>query len=316
MELENNNPFFSGVSREDMPLVPSLLLLFLTIAVSGLLGLLLIRLLGMAYGFDLTDLMSGFSDTSSSTDRNLFRFTILLNHLTMFVLPGIIFSVFIYGKRWLSFLKLNVGPKFVNVLGGVFLLLLSMPFVQFLFWFNQNKIPLPDWARTMEADTADTINSLLIADAPYEFFFNALVIALIPAIGEELIFRGILQKRFEKSFQNAMIGIWLSAFVFSAFHLQFEGFLPRFVLGALLGYLYYWSGNLWVPIIAHFMNNFLQILAQFLYQKEMSDIDLESVDMIPFWQWIPSLVLVFTVGYFLHQYNRDLKNEPQATDSV
>jgi len=309
MNLENNTSSFSEKEQEDLPLVPSLLILIFLISVSALLGLGLIRLVGMAFDFDFTDLISGLSDNSSSTERDFFRLMILINHLTMFVLPGIIFSVFIYKKNWLSFLKLNVWPNIVNVLGGIVLLLLSMPFVQFLFWFNQNKIPLPDWARTMETSTADTINSMLIADVPYEFFFNVLVVALIPSIGEELIFRGILQKRFEKSFRNTLIGIWLSAFIFSAFHMQFEGFFPRFVLGALLGYLYYWSGNLWVPIIAHFMNNFLQILVQYFHQKELTELDIENLEMIPLWQWLPSLVLVLTVGYFLQQYNRDLQKE-------
>ncbi len=307
--LDTNNS--SSTSANDpgveLPLVVSMLFLFFTVATSAMIGLGLIALLGYLLGYEVSELAGGLGNNSSSTDRNFLRSTILINHLTMFVIPGIVFGVYLYGKSWWSAFRLGISPKMINVVSGVFLLLLSMPLVQFLFWVNQNWIPLPDWARSMEAETADAISGLLTADSSFEFLFNVLIIAVVPAIGEELIFRGIIQKQFEKHFNNAITGIWLAALIFSAFHFQFEGFLPRFMLGALLGYLYYWSGNLWVPTIAHFMNNFLQILAQYLYQKEMSDLDLESIEMIPMWQWVPSLVLVFTVGYFIRQYNRDLK---------
>ncbi|MFK7810145.1 MAG: lysostaphin resistance A-like protein [Saprospiraceae bacterium] len=303
MESEQNNSLFSSSERVEMPLVVSMLLLFLTISVFGLVGFGLIRLLGMLFDIDIAGLMSGLSDNSTSTDRNFLRTSILINHLTMIVLPGIVFTIFSYRKGWLSFLNLNKSPQFINLFGGVILLLVSMPFVQFLFWVNKNWIPLPSWARTMEASTADTISNLLTVDASYEFFFNVLIIALIPALGEELIFRGIIQKEVTKGFRNSIVGIWVAALIFSAFHFQFEGFMPRLVLGALLGYLYYWSNNLWVPILAHFMNNFLQILAQFLFQKEISDMDLDSLEMPPTWQWLFSLTLIFALGYYLQQYN-------------
>jgi membrane protease YdiL (CAAX protease family) len=284
------------------------LLLALTITFSGLFGLVLIRGLGAVYDIDFEGLMGGLSDNSTITERNFFRISILVNHLTMFVIPGIAVALFVYGKQWLFKLLLNSCPTFPNMLGGVILLLVSMPFVQFLFWFNQEKVPLPDWVRTIEEGTADAIKNILVSESPYEFLFNVLIIALIPAIGEELIFRGIIQKQLTNKLRNPIVGIWIAAFIFSAFHMQFEGFLPRFVLGALLGYLYYWSGSLWVPVMAHFMNNFLQILAQYLFQKEITELDIEEIEMISFWQWAPSLVLVFFVGYFLWHYNKRLKN--------
>jgi uncharacterized protein len=283
-------------------------LLVLTISLSGLFGLVLIKGLGKVYDIDIEGLMGGLSDNSSITDRNFFRISILINHLTMFVIPGIAVALFVYGKQWLSKLRLNSWPTFTNILGGVFLLLVSMPFVQFLFWVNQKKIPLPEWVRSIEASTADAIKNILISESPYEFLFNVLIIALIPAIGEELIFRGIIQKQLTNKLRNPIIGVWIAAFIFSAFHMQFEGFLPRFGLGALLGYLYYLSGSLWVPVMAHFMNNFLQILAQYLFQKEITELDIEQIEMISFWQWFPSLVLVFFVGYFLWQYNKGLNS--------
>jgi uncharacterized protein len=307
MTLDNNN-------SSEQPNIPetSLMVVFfllvLTISLSGLFGLLVIKGLGMIYDIDIEGLMGGLSDNSSITDRNFFRVSILINHLTMFVIPGSAVALFVYGKQWMSKLQLNSWPTFTNMLGGVFLLLVSMPFVQFLYWVNQEKIPLPDWARSIEASTADAIKNILRSESPYEFLFNVLIIALIPAIGEELIFRGIIQKKLTNTLRNPIVGIWIAAFIFSAFHMQFEGFLPRFVLGALLGYLYYWSGSLWVPVVAHFMNNFLQILAHYLFQKQITELDIEQIEMISFWQWFPSLILIFFVGYYLWQYNKKLNN--------
>jgi membrane protease YdiL (CAAX protease family) len=313
LDSNNNSSTLPDDPRGDMPLIVSMLFLFFTVAVSAMIGLGLIALLGYLLGYEVSELVGRIGDNSSATDRNFLRSTILINHVTMFIIPGIVFGIYLHGKSWWSYFNLNINPKVINIISGVFLLLLSMPLVQFLFWINKNWIPLPEWARSMEAETANAISSLLLTDTSFEFLFNVLIIAVVPAIGEELIFRGIIQKQFEKHFNSAIVAIWLAAFIFSAFHFQFEGFLPRFVLGALLGYLYYWSGNLWVPIIAHFMNNFLQILAQYLFQNEMSDIDLESVEMSPIWQWLPSLVLVFTVAHFIRAYNKDLKHK---TDNI
>jgi len=90
-----------------------------------------------------------------------------------------------------------------------------------------------------------------------------LVIAAIPAVSEELFFRGIVQTKLVAYFKNPHWAIWLGAVFFSAFHFQFEGFFPRIVLGAVLGYLYYWSINLWIPIILHFFNNAMLVSAPF-----------------------------------------------------
>ncbi|HHS95953.1 MAG TPA: CPBP family intramembrane metalloprotease [Phaeodactylibacter sp.] len=286
-----------------LPVVRALLLLLLTVVVFGLFGLLVIHMIGLANDMDLYSLIAELGAESTAKERNLFRLTILLNHLTMFVFPGIAFCAFVYRKRCMRFMGLRQMPSTTNVLGGVLLLLLSFPFVQFLFWLNQNHLPLPAWAVHIEEETASRIQHLLTSESGYEFAFNTLVIALIPAIGEELIFRGILQKLLGNAVRHMTIGIWISAIAFSAFHMQFEGFLPRLMLGLLLGYLYYWSGNLWVPIFAHFMNNFLQIATHFLFQDKLPEVNLDQMEQISVWQWLPSFLLMLGMGYYLQLYN-------------
>ena len=109
-----------------------------------------------------------------------------------------------------------------------------------------------------------------------DLLINLFLIALIPAIGEDLLFRGVLQQLFTKWTGKIHLAIFISAFLFSAIHMQFFGFLPRFVLGLVLGYMFYWSKNLWLPILAHFTNNALAII--FTYQFVADKIQIEFLN--------------------------------------
>jgi len=118
---------------------------------------------------------------------------------------------------------------------------------------------LEEWMVSAEEQASRLTKLLLSGNSPTDLFWNMLVIAVIPAIGEELLFRGIIQRQFAELAGNKHFGIVLTAFLFSALHMQFFGFFPRFVLGLVLGYLFQWSGNLWMPILAHFFNNALTV---------------------------------------------------------
>jgi membrane protease YdiL (CAAX protease family) len=100
-------------------------------------------------------------------------------------------------------------------------------------------------ALTDKMTNVDTIGGLLL---------NLLVIALIPAVGEEMTFRGVIQQSLMRR-MNPHIAIILSAAIFSFFHFQFFGFFPRLFLGILLGYMFYITGSLWTSILMHFVNN-------------------------------------------------------------
>jgi len=257
------NKQFTLQSRKklEFPTGNQMLLLLAFIVGSLFLGIVIIAGLGMAIGLpmdEIQDAMSGLDKDSPTRLVNFVRSSILINHLTMFVIPGIMFTYLIYKSKWLQFLRLHRSPKMVNWSVGFLLLLVSFPLIQYSFYVNSEFIPLPEWARSMEDNTADMIQALLATDNVLLVLFNVLIIAVVPAIGEEIIFRGLLQGKIMDSLKNPVAAIWITAFLFSAFHMQFEGFIPRLLLGALLGYLYYWTNNLWVPIIAHFLNNFIQ----------------------------------------------------------
>ena len=120
-------------------------------------------------------------------------------------------------------------------------------------------------AATEQMLTVDTIGGLL---------FNLVVIALIPAIGEELTFRGVLQQGLTRR-MNPHVAILLSAAIFSFIHFQFSGFLPRMFLGMLLGYLFYTSGSLWTCMLMHFLNNGSAVVVYYLNHKGIINVDVD-----------------------------------------
>jgi len=122
------------------------------------------------------------------------------------------------------------------------------------------------WMKNME-DAADLmIKRFIQTNSPGGISFNILMIAIIPAIGEEFLFRGVLQKIITSLTKNYHWGIWIAAFIFSALHFQFFGFIPRIILGALFGYLLVFTGSLWIPIFCHFINNLTGVI--FLYLEK------------------------------------------------
>jgi len=137
------------------------------------------------------------------------------------------------------------------------------------------------WARNFEDRAQEITQFLTQFDSNSQFILAFFVIAVLPAIGEEFVFRGLLQNHLNVITKNLHVAVWLAAILFSFFHMQFYGFVPRIILGALFGYLYAWSGNLAYPIIAHFVNNGFTLLMMYLYNKGAVDFDIESTESVP-----------------------------------
>ena len=159
-----------------------------------------------------------------------------------------------------------------------------------------------DWAKRTEAFAAELTKAITTNLSPIGFILAFIVVGIIPAIGEELVFRGLIQTEFQRAFRNPHTAIWLTAIFFSAMHLQFMGFFPRVLLGAFMGYLYYWSGNLAVPIIAHFFNNGFQVIALYLNQIGIISIDLEKNQSVPLLLLVAATIVIFLILYFLRNH--------------
>jgi hypothetical protein len=129
------------------------------------------------------------------------------------------------------------------------------------------------------------------------------VIAIVPAIGEEFLFRGIVQNLLLNVSRNIHLSIWISAFLFSAIHFQFFGFVPRMLLGALFGYLYFWSGNLLYPIAAHFINNGFTLLMIYLFRSDVINFDIESTESVPITTVLIFGVITTALLYYFRKMN-------------
>ena len=151
-----------------------------------------------------------------------------------------------------------------------------------------------DWMRIQEEKLEEATIFLTTINNPLEFLTAMIVIAVIPAIGEELLFRGLIQNQVHSWTKNAHLAVWITGILFSAIHVQFYGFVPRMLLGVLFGYMYLWSGNLLYPMLAHFANNGFQIILLYLYSSKMTDFNIDTAETVP-WAVFLTAALVSTV---------------------
>ncbi len=305
-ESPNPDLFSKGSSYTPLTVLVFLALLtFFTLLLSS--GIYF--LMETIYGVSFQDAIQQLSTENSSELRHYIRLGLGINHALIFMVPPLVVAIFFFRKNWIRYLQLQLQPyqkTIRNSLLGILLIFSAFPLAQFTFWLNK-QIPLPEWAISIEDSTNALLRSMLGTESSFELLMNILVIAVIPAIGEELLFRGIIQRMLEKWTAKPHLAILITAFIFSAFHMQFEGFIPRFLLGAMLGYLLYWSGNLWVPIIAHFANNAMQVVAMFLYSNQLSEIDIDQIDQVPFSITLVSTIFVLGISYYIITFNQQFK---------
>ncbi len=123
------------------------------------------------------------------------------------------------------------------------------------------------------------MKSYLAVKSIWGLLFNLFMVALIPAVGEEFLFRGTLQRIFSEWLRSEHLAVWTTAVLFSLMHYQFLGFMPRILLGALFGYLFLWTGNIWVPVLAHFVNNAVAVVYYHLFLQGSLRTDPEQLGM-------------------------------------
>jgi len=195
----------------------------------------------------------------------------IITTIGLFVVPPLFLSRF-SGNKWTGFYKFK-NPKLELLIFVVLLIICAMPLMEATAMLNQKMTlpgflkPLEHWMREKEDEAMEMTIALLTVHNVWEIGVNMVMIAMLPAIGEELFFRGGIQQLSIRIFKNPHAGIWITAIIFSAIHVQFFGFFPRLFLGAAFGYLYYWSGSLWYTILAHFLNNAYAVCVAFYLQK-------------------------------------------------
>ena len=258
-------------------------------------------------GKDVGSLLNTLSDTEPLSDkwRRWGLFIAASSSIGAFVVAPLIYIRYL--KRPLRWEELPLAlPR-----AKVFLLCL---FVTWLFmlanaqvvkWNQGLELPemlsgLEQWIKEKEVHAQRIIEQFTQMPSVWDFLATLCVVALIPAVGEELLFRGLLQAQLVRSLKNIHIAIWCTALLFSFFHLQFYGFVPRLLLGALFGYMYFLSGSLWVPVFAHFTNNASVVFALYIEQQQSKLVPLETQDLPPTWVSATALILMGVLIYALY----------------
>jgi uncharacterized protein len=276
--------------------------IMLMVLCSGV-GVMLYYLICMIAGWDPAVALNADSEAAA---RWQVRLQLGLTHFFGFLMAGgVTIWIFYRGitqtqTSWPDYLRSRRWPRATELLLGVLLMAVSMPLVLYSLTINQ-QLPLPEFFKIAGEQSEAALKGLLHMDNWAELLVNVVLIALLPALGEELVFRGIVQQQLMRRIANPWVAILVSAAVFSAAHFQFDGFLPRMLLGFLLGWLYWKTRNFWVPVVGHFFNNGLQVVGQYLYGKEISSIDLEKDIQVP-WEFAAiSAFMVWAVMRLIRQ---------------
>jgi membrane protease YdiL (CAAX protease family) len=235
----------------------------------------------------------------------LMKFLQVLYSVGLFLVPALLAGFLIQRNAW-DFLLANRNLTLSLTLVVFLLMIVSVPWINYLGFLNE-KISLPErWSDLMErieqkdATSWDLMKSYLATKSIWGLLFNLFMIAIIPAIGEEFLFRGTLQRIFSEWFRNPHLAVWLAAVLFSLAHYQFLGFIPRIILGGLFGYIYLWTGNIWFPVIAHFVNNAVAVLYYNLFLQGNLELDPQHIGMQqnPF-LFITGSVLLTIIGLLM-----------------
>ena len=271
-------------------------LILIGMAAGSIAGVLLISSIWGDAGI-LTEI-STLDQAPAYSAENWYKIIILqaVGHLFTFLIPSLFYWKLIERKTMGAFC-LQSRDSYRDLVPIFFLTIVLMPFTGLVAEWNESMI-LPDslsgletWMKNSETTLARLTEFLLSFHNIQELIIAIIVIAVIPAIGEEVLFRGILQRKLAEHWANVHLGIWASAFLFSAIHFQFYGFLPRLFLGAMFGYLYFWTGRLSMAIFAHFINNAVTVLLMWMYRQQMINLDISSSQAIPLWMGAASLVV-------------------------
>jgi len=218
---------------------------------------------------------------SNPSDIDLMKVSQLILSVGIFVLPPFVLA-YLCSTKPLAYLRLDHKTSWLDAGYVVVFMLLIIPFVNLLGNLNQQLV-LPDFMtglesslKSMEDQANKLVEQMLQVHGYGALFFNVFLIALLPAIGEELFFRGALIRIFQ-NWKGMIPAIWIVAILFSTIHLQFYGFVPRLLMGAFFGYLILWSGNMRLAIIAHFINNVVAVL---FYYFKFNGVRLPDIDTI------------------------------------
>jgi membrane protease YdiL (CAAX protease family) len=294
--------FVTPNKEEINPFLQLLLLLFYAVAGGLVFGILAIVIILVIYGLGMVSNLDLLLAGNPKYINGL-KIIQILSSIGTFILPPIVLAL-TERKKLTEFYGFK-QPKFLFIILVLAIMIVSMPFMEWTVIWNQ-KMVLPDflqkveeWMKEKEAVAMKMTIQLITVRSNFDFIVNLVMIAVLPAIGEELMFRGGVQRSLNRAFNNPHLAIWLSAIIFSAIHMQFYGFVPRMLLGAGFGYLYYYSGSIWYAMLAHFINNAYAVCAAFYMQKHHMPLDKADEPIgFPWYGYLISAIITIALFKF------------------
>ena len=257
------------------------------------------------------------------SDINTLKWIQLLQTISLFLLPSLILAYLCAKAPW-NWLQLDNKVNWKVLLWAIGIMLVALPAINLMSHWNQQMV-LPtwlsgveEWMKAKEAEAEWLTKQFMSVTTISGLLVNLLLMAVLPALSEEITFRGVLQRllNFQLSTFNSHLAIWLTAIIFSAIHMQFYGFVPRMLMGALFGYMLVWTGSLWVPMLMHFVNNGMAVLLYFIANRAHWDMD--KVDAIgtgnTLWLGIVSLVLT-VVGIYMFRRSTTIRSASSRRSS-
>lgn len=209
----------------------------------------------------------------------------LWTSICVFLVPSLLVAHWYSNGETGRYLFANHLPSPAQCLTAVILLIAITPFIGFIGeWNNQISFPeslssIETWMRQQENAAQDVVSQILNVETAADWLFVFLILAVSAGITEEFLFRGVMQRLLLEKFKRVHLSVWATAFIFSAIHLQFFGFFPRILLGAFCGYLLVWTRNIWIPVLAHTLNNAAYVATEYAIKQEWTTAEATEMDI-------------------------------------
>jgi membrane protease YdiL (CAAX protease family) len=269
------------------------------------------------YGFRVSDVLAlgAYEDSNYVAASKLIQ---MLGSVGTFIVPAFLFSYLFEGDLF-SYYKFRNPTAMAPMLLVILMMVSVIPFINYIAEINlKMEIPiraLDQLLRTLESTAEEMMVAFTATKNIGGLLVNLLMIGVIAAVGEELIFRGLIQRLMTQMLKNTHLAILITALLFSAFHFQFFSFLPRFALGLILGYLMFYGQSIWYPILAHFVNNAMGVIYYYFNSRGSADDMLEEIGtstLIPVAAVLSlALFLLFAVLWYF-QVARVTTQSPQS----
>jgi membrane protease YdiL (CAAX protease family) len=268
------------------------------------------------YGFGISEILTlgDFDDSRYVAASKLIQ---ILGAIGTFIIPAFLFS-YLYEGDLFSYYQFRNPTGRIPLLLTILMMIAVVPFINYLAEINLRfEFPIKTvdrLLRTLEGEAEEIMRAFTSTRTVWGLLVNLFMIGVLAAVGEELIFRGLLQRLLFGIVKNVHVAILITAILFSAFHFQFFSFMPRFVLGIVLGYLMFYGRSIWYPILAHFVNNTMGVIYYYFYYRGSADDMLEEIgtsSYIPFAAVISLLVFIFFFVVWYYQTGGFTNRSPQ-----